>query len=156
MVRIIIQIVMAIALIVFLFFQYRSVKKKRGLRKYFALVIFSFFALMLLKLIPFLIIDISSHTPHQTFSTEKWLKLKNRRTAFIDDLVARKRLDNKSEMEILDLLGEPSSEHAYFKITPGKMIYHLGKDHGLFRTHSKWLLIWFEKDRVSRYEIIKK
>lgn len=91
--------------------------------------------------------------PQKEFNSEKWLSKPDKRTEMIDELVTSKLLDHKSKTEIIKLLGEPLDHCSYFLSSGRNMIYNLGKERNPFGVDSEWLLIWLNKDTVSKYEV---
>jgi hypothetical protein len=71
----------------------------------------------------------------------------------VDDLIAKRRLDNLTRDEISTLLG-PGDKTSKWK--DWDLIYWLGPERGLIRIDSEWLGIRFDKaGRVADYRIVR-
>jgi hypothetical protein len=82
----------------------------------------------------------------EKFSEEYWTTRPSKRHNMVDDLLERELLKDKTKMEVISLLGQPSSdgfrEKDYF-------IYNLGKPPSFTKPQLKKLLIVFEDEKVS-------
>lgn len=106
-------------------------------------------------IIPFIISIVSFFTPYPStaFSSRLWQNDESNRVELIDDLMDKHLLDSLTHTRVIELLGEPIQESAYFKKSGRDMIYCLGPERHPFGVDSEWLLIWLENDKVIRYEV---
>lgn len=83
-----------------------------------------------------------------TFSTSKWLNDPERRTAIVDDLLAKHEFAGMTEEEVAALLGEPNNDYGYFN-ADNRYVYYMGPERGLISIDSEWLILDFTDGVVS-------
>jgi hypothetical protein len=89
------------------------------------------------------------------FDSVVWVQNKEARVKMVDDLINRHLLDGKTKQEVIDMLGVGEEDSPYFQNTDREMIYYLGREDGITGIDSEWLLIWFEDERVLKYQVTK-
>ncbi|MDQ0185790.1 hypothetical protein MKX78_21375 [Cytobacillus sp. FSL R5-0569] len=85
------------------------------------------------------------------FNEEYWKSNPHKRVEMIDDLLHTYDLDNRHYNEVIARLGEPT-KNALFK-EEHNIVYYLGNERSLISIDSEWLVITFEDQRVSKYEL---
>lgn len=86
------------------------------------------------------------------FTTNKWVKNKDKRVYLVDHLLEKYELEGMAKDDVNALLGNPTTTE-YFK-EDENYVYYLGPERGPIRIDSEWLVISFnEKDIVERYEV---
>jgi hypothetical protein len=75
------------------------------------------------------------------------------RLRMADDLIADKRLDGLTRVQVESLLGPGDRAD---KWQGWHLVYHLGPERGMIRIDSEWLVIRFDpSDRVDVYRIVR-
>ncbi len=94
---------------------------------------------------------ILNYSPQRSFDSELWLNDSSIRSDMIEDLLANNFLDNKSNVEVLELLGE-ESEYCSVFFSEGDLCF-LVNEAKYYRDHTngEFLIIWFTNDKVSNY-----
>ncbi len=107
-------------------------------------ILFGLFAAMLVGMIVF---GVVRHYQH-SFSTERWLRLPEKRTRIVDDLLTDHTLVGMTEEEVTDLLGMHNNDYGYFN-REHRYVYYLGPERGFFSIDSEWLVLDFVNGRVT-------
>ncbi len=107
-------------------------------------ILFSLFVVMLVGVIVF---GVVRHFQH-SFSTEKWMRLPEKRTRIVDDLLTEHTLVGMREEEITELLGMHNNDYGYFN-APDRYVYYMGPERGFFSIDSEWLILEFVNERVT-------
>lgn len=102
-----------------------------------------------------LFISISFRSVSKEFDSQAWKENEQGRVQMVDDLINKKLLYKKSKSEVISLLGEPLVDSHYFENSGRDMIYYLGNERSFTGVDSEWLLIWFDDDSVSKYEVYR-
>lgn len=120
--------------------------------------ILSFISTIILFLVsPYILVFVTlfqSGTIEKPFNTERWINNQDKRTEIVDDLIDKRLLNNLTQEQVINLLGEPLKDNPYFVSTGRDMIYHLGRERNPLGVDSEWLLIWLDDNKVTRYEIV--
>lgn len=69
------------------------------------------------------------------------------RLRMVDDLLARISLAGMTREAVIELLGPPDNT-PYFA-APGRMVYYLGPERGMFRIDSEWLVVETRDGKVT-------
>ncbi|WP_416151440.1 hypothetical protein ACM26V_10875 [Salipaludibacillus sp. HK11] len=87
------------------------------------------------------------------FTTEKWINNTSERVHIVDNLLNTYDLKEKSQSEIVTLLGPPT-ETEYFK-SENNIVYYLGNERGIISIDSEWLVIEFDgNETVKNYDVL--
>lgn len=97
------------------------------------------------------------YLPSSSFSSEEWKQTEqaegNPRLAMVDSLILSGQLDQKTQEEVLTLLGPPT-DTSYF--SDWDAVYWLGPERGFLRLDSEWLVLRFDAEgRVSDYQLVR-
>jgi amino acid transporter len=96
----------------------------------------------------FLWITIATHYPQRDFNQEKWIKDKETRYEYADDLVDNENLIGQTKAQILELLGEPDYE------TEMTITYCIGfSPRHFIGIDPDWLEIEFINGKASKVRI---
>jgi hypothetical protein len=95
-----------------------------------------------------------SGTSERPFDSARWQNIPDKRTEMVDDLIEKQLLDNLTEDQVIELLGEPLKDNPYFVSTGRDMIYHLGQERNPLGVDSEWLLVWLDDNKVSKYKLM--
>ncbi len=122
----------------------QSMEKEIKRAKCINYILFSVFVVMLVGVVVF---GVVRHFQH-SFTTEKWLRLPEKRTRIVDDLLADHGLVGMKEDEITALLGMHNNDYGYFN-APNRYVYYMGPERGFFRIDSEWLVLDFTDGMVT-------
>ena len=93
--------------------------------------------------------------PTRPFNQKTWLEKPDKRVEMIDDLLKRKLLNKKTNIEVIRLLGQPvDSVDTTMTIKTNYLKYYLGAERNpISGIDSEWLDITFETDTVKNYSL---
>ncbi len=97
------------------------------------------------------------YLPSRSFDADGWKQSEevegSPRLAMVDSLIESRKLEGKTQDEILALLGPPT-DTSYF--TDWDAVYWLGPERGWLRLDSEWLVLRFDdKGRVFEYQLVR-
>lgn len=96
----------------------------------------------------FLGIIIATHYPQRDFNQEKWIKEKETRYEYADDLVDNEKLIEQTKTQIREMLGEPDYE------TDKTITYYIGfSPRNFIGIDPDWLEIEFINGKASKVKI---
>ncbi len=135
----VILIMLVIAIVIFLI-AFLILRKKQPTKNHFKNPILWITTVVSTPLIYigliFLWITIATYYPQRDFNQDKWIKDKETRYEYADDLVDNKKLIGQTKAQILELLGEPDYE------TETTITYYIGfSSRHFIRIDPDWLKV---------------